>query len=882
MSAGRPMRTVLLPLILASCHAFTASPRLNKPPLHPSLRSRQPAPLLDDSEEPPSGLGAAAWGAATGAVGAAANTVGAAASTLINTTAGARDVVAGTYGVVADGVGATREVVVDAAGPIVAGARDVVAGTYGVVADGVGATREVVAGAVGGVVVGAADKVVGAADTVVGYTKAAADAATSAVVGGPAELLWPSVPSVPKVRSYDLFSALPSRSRIFSYFRGWSTEFGPAQLLGYLWPAGTGANLAKLRVVAALVLLVIAKVFVVRVPLLFKKCVDSLSGGDLLRPAVWMLLYAFSRAMYTLLQEARYTLFTPVGQNALRRFMRDAFNHMLLLDAGYLTSQSSGELSRVFARGVRGMQNLFNLLVFNVVPTALEASLVVLLLGRMYGTTFFSISLTTIASFIGWSLYVVEYRVRLLEKIVDKDNRLGTKFVNALLNNEAVRSFTQETHEVDQYDTILGQIEKLSVADVQTISRLNAGQALIFSTGLGLMLTISARRLLGLAGGPVLTIGDVVAIHAMMLQLHQPLTSLGFTYQELRQSLTDMKQLLLQLKRTPKVASVPNAPELDVPVGAIKFENVSFGYSQRRVALGAGTLRHVSFEIPAGKKTAIVGGSGSGKSTVLKLIMRAYDPQQGRVLIDGQDIKGVSLPSLRGKLGLVPQDTVLFDESVMYNLRYGDLSADTEKVEEIAARVGLDQTAGKMPNGYNTRVGERGLTLSGGERQRVAIARALLKDPPLMLYDEPTSALDSITEEKIDKVLHEAEAGRTSVVVAHKLKLVQDADLILVMENGTLVEQGTHESLLSRDQAYSRLWEQQLFGDVEKRATKRRGVDDDEGLVDYGRVGLHSDTSGVHGGAISIQSLRATDGIDQTLSGGGRGAGGSDEGGWLW
>ena len=742
---------------------------------------------------------------------------------------------------------------------------------------------------------------------------------------------------------YERYSSMPSMARFRNYLTAYDAPFGPGQLLGYLWPKSgqKGHWQAKARVVLSLVCLFLAKMLIVRVPLLFKRCIDSLSGADIFQPAKWMFLYAFSRAAYTILQEVRYLLFTPVGQNALRRFMRDAFEHMQLLDAAYLGSQSTGELSRVFARGVRGMNALLRLLVFNVVPTALEAVLVIVLLGRRYGPSFLCASLAMITTFVAWSLFVVEKRVSLLVKLNDKDNRIFTKFFNALLNNEAVRSFANEQHEVRQYDSLLAEVETLSVRDVQTISTLNAGQAVIFSTGLGLMMALCARRVFF---GGTLTIGDVVAIHGMLLQLQQPLTSLGFTYQEIRQSLTDMKQLLLQLKRTPKVASAPGAPELTVPVGHIRFENVSFGYSQRKVAEGAGTLRGVSFDIPAGRKTAIVGLSGSGKSTVLKLIMRSYDPQSGRVLIDGQDIQGVSLSSLRRQIGLVPQDTILFDDTVLYNLRYGDLNASEEAALAAAARVGLDATASKMPNGYRTRVGERGLTLSGGERQRVAIARALLKDPPVMLYDEPTSALDSLTEEEVNQVsstfsalylyprsvapslsdaqththkhthlyrpirhpaplsrltpllrlrspslcsaqrLHESEANRTCVVVAHKLRLVQDADLILVMRNGTLVEQGTHESLLClANSTYSRMWAQQNYGDENWFETPGRRSFCPVPEAPRRLRALHSDTGGLHGGTVSIESLRGLRGIDETLNDGARGVGGgSDEGGWLW
>lgn len=598
-----------------------------------------------------------------------------------------------------------------------------------------------------------------------------------------------------------------------------ATPFGVRKLLGYLWPARDG-HVAKLRVVGALALLLVAKLFVVRVPFIFKRCIDALTApataaansasvsARVLVPVAWMVTYGLSRALYTLLQEARYLLFTPVGQNSLRRFMRDAFEHVQSLDAAWLSQQSTGELSRVFARGVRGMNALLRLLVFNVVPTALEAVLVVTLLGRRYGASFLLASLVCVSAFVAWSLLVVEKRVALLQQLNDNDNRIFTKFFNSLLNNEAVRSFTNEGHEVRQYDELLGDFERLSIKDVKTVSMLNAGQAIIFSLGLGTVLALCVGRVLR----GTLSVGDVVAIHGILLQLQQPLTSLGFTYQEIRSSLTDMRQLLLLLRRTPQVASAPRAPALAVREGVVRFDNVSFSYSSGTVA---GALRGVSFEIPAGKKTAIVGSSGSGKSTVLKLILRSYDPVSGAVTIDGQDLRDVSLPSLREQLGLVPQDTILFDETMLYNLRYGDLRATEEEVLGVAAAVGLDVTASKMPDGYYTRVGERGLTLSGGERQRVAIARALLKDPPLMLYDEPTSALDSITEESIDQVLHASEANRTSIMVAHKLKLVQDADLILVMSNGTLVEQGTHASLLCQaNSTYSRMWAQQQHGDV--------------------------------------------------------------------
>ncbi|KAL1499436.1 hypothetical protein AB1Y20_011641 [Prymnesium parvum] len=607
-----------------------------------------------------------------------------------------------------------------------------------------------------------------------------------------------------------------------------------SELLQYLWPR-QGALGAKLRIVIALLLLLVAKMYVVRVPFIFKAALDSLASptASRLDAAGFMVLYGLSRAIYTLLQEGRYLVFSPVGQNALRRFVRDAFDHVQTLDSGWLSTQSTGQLSRVFARGVRGMNALLRLLVFNVVPTGIEAILVVSLLGRRYGLAYLAASMVAIGSFVAWSLAVVELRVKLLIQLNTYDNMIFTRFFNALTNNEAVRSFTNEKHEVRQYDGLLGTIEDLSVRDVKTISLLNAGQALIFSSGLAIMMAISARRVL--AGQ--LTIGDVVAINGILLQLQQPLTSLAYTYQEIRQSLTDLKQMLQLLRHQPSVVSNESAPDIVIADGRVVFSDVSFSYGS--------ILRNVSFEIPARSRTAIVGTSGSGKSTILKLILRLYDPDSGTVSIDGQDIQRVSITSLRQQLGLVPQDTILFDESMLYNLRYGNMSATDDDAIRVAKQVGLDETAAKMPDGYNTRVGERGMTISGGERQRVAIARALLKDPPLMLYDEPTSALDSVTESSVQEVIDAASANRTSIVVAHKLSLIQDADYIMVMKNGTLVETGTHDTLLCLNGTYHNLWAKQsrdvgqmsgpLYCDlIDRLAPSERRLEDPRSVVESG------------------------------------------------
>jgi len=574
-------------------------------------------------------------------------------------------------------------------------------------------------------------------------------------------------------------------------------------ILGYLWPHG-GKALARLRVLASLVLLIAAKLYVVRVPFLFKHAIDSLGRAPLRNAAGWLFAYGFSRSVYTLLQEGRYLLFTPVGQSALRRFMRDSFAHVQSLDSMWLSSQSTGELSRVFARGMRGMNALLRLLLFNVLPTALEAVLAIMMLGTRYGSGFLLTSLITVLSFVTWTLFIVQRRVQLLARVNENDNAIFIKFFNSLLNNEAVRINVNERYEVGQYDGLLSRAEGLAINDVQTVSVLNAGQALIYWTGLGVIMSLCAR---GVVRG-ALTLGDAVAINGLLLQLHSPLTALGYTYQEIRQALTDMRQLLELLRRRPRVVSVPRAAELHVRRGDIEFEDVSFGYTT-----AGGNLRNVSFTAPAGLKTAIVGSSGSGKSTVLKMILRLHDPDSGRVLIDGEDIRLVSLNSLRREVALIPQDTILFDDSIMHNIRYGNLSAPEAFALEVAERVGLNVTAHSLPDGYNTRVGERGMGLSGGERQRVAIARALLAQPSLVLCDEPTSALDSLTETTVQQVLDDSFRGRTSVVVAHKLRSVLDADQILVMRDGQLVEQGSHLSLLcSPNSTYSRMWAQQTAG----------------------------------------------------------------------
>ena len=559
-------------------------------------------------------------------------------------------------------------------------------------------------------------------------------------------------------------------------------------LLAYLWPEEKN-KLAKIRVVCSILLLISAKALVVQVPFIFKRAVDAISTPTGVAAAgsaaLWMVCYAFSRAAYTILQEGRYIAFTTVGQNALRRFMRDAFEHVQTLDAQYLSLQSTGELSRVFARGIRSMNALLRLLVFNVVPTALEATLALHLLGRRYGHSFLGLAMATVFSFVTWTLYVVERRVKLLGRVNTCDNQLFTRLYNALLNNEAVRTNANEEYEVENYDRLLGHAEQLAVKDVSTVSRLNVGQALLFYSGLGCMMALCAGRITS----GTLSIGDAVAINALLLQLNAPLTSLGYTYQEIMQANTDLKQMRDLLSVRPSVVSPIDAKPLVPRGGMLRFEDVSFGYTNT-----TGNIFNVSFQVPAGSKTAIVGSSGSGKSTVLKLALRLHDPDSGNVYVDDQDIRSVDLQSLHRQVAFVPQDTILFDDTLIHNVRYGNLSANEILVTEAVAKVGLNVSA--LPKGLQSRVGERGLAISGGERQRVSIARALLTPPTLVLCDEPTSALDPITEASVEEVLADAFRNITTVVVAHRLSSVVDADNILVMKNGRIVEEGRHDELL--------------------------------------------------------------------------------------
>ncbi len=606
--------------------------------------------------------------------------------------------------------------------------------------------------------------------------------------------------------------------------------YGLPQLLRYLWPR-EGAWVAKARVAGALLMLIAAKIFVVRVPFFFKRAVDALAGTAP-QPAVaaaWMVAYGLARATYTLLQEGRYLLFAPVAQRALRRFVGDGFAHLQALDFGWLAGQSTGELSRVFARGVRGMNAILRLLVFNVAPTAFEVLLVLAILGRGWGSRYVAAALLSIVLFVSWSLFVVEKRVQLLLALNDADNRIFTRFFNVLLNNEAMRVFTNEGIEMRKYDNLLGAVEKLSVEDVKTVALLNAGQALLYwGVGLGSVMALSASSV---ASG-AMSIGELVAVHGLLIQLNAPLASLGYSYQEIRQAIADLKQLMAVLRLRPTVVSAADAPPLR-PAGPtrVEFRNVRFGYNASHTEAN---LNGVSFSLPPGKKTAIVGPSGSGKSTILKLLLRLYDPAEGEVLIDGQDVKKVDLASLRDRVAIVPQDTILFDDSVLYNVRYGDLDAPEAAARAAARKVGLDQVAARMADGYATKVGERGMTLSGGERQRVAIARALLKDPPLMLADEPTSALDAMTERDVQRVLDRAWRGRTSVVVAHRLASVVDADTILVMKDGSLVERGAHADLVSvPGGVYAAMWAQQASSTNATQWLPQRPPDAWAGMPDY-------------------------------------------------
>ncbi|KFH48359.1 Iron-sulfur clusters transporter-like protein [Hapsidospora chrysogenum ATCC 11550] len=582
----------------------------------------------------------------------------------------------------------------------------------------------------------------------------------------------------------------------------------------YLWPKDSLGT--KLRVSLAVGLLVGGKLLNVQVPFYFKSIVDSMNvdlasmGGVVPAAAVSMILaYGAARVGATVFQELRNAVFASVAQKAIRGVARNVFDHLLRLDLNFHLSKQTGGLTRALDRGTKGISFLLTSMVFHILPTALEISLVCGILTWQFGAQFAAITALTMVGYTAFTIWTTAWRTKFRRQANAADNKASTVSVDSLINYEAVKYFNNEKFEVARYDKALQNYEKSSIKVATSLSFLNSGQNIIFSTALTGMMYLAAK---GLAAGS-LTVGDLVMVNQLVFQLSVPLNFLGSVYRELRQSLLDMETLFNLQKVNVSIMDKPDAKPLALSKGGeIRFENVNFGYHPDRPI-----VKNLNLTIPAGKKVAIVGPSGCGKSTLLRLLFRSYDVQGGRILIDDQDIRDVQVDSLRRSIGVVPQDTPLFNDTVEHNIRYGKIDATREEVVAAARRAHIDETIHRFPDGYETKVGERGLMISGGEKQRLALSRLLLKDPPLLFFDEATSALDTHTEQaimvNINSILREK--GRTSVFVAHRLRTIFDSDLIIVLKEGSVAEMGTHRELVDRDGVYAQLWSAQetLFND---------------------------------------------------------------------
>ncbi|TQV99339.1 hypothetical protein V2A60_004813 [Cordyceps javanica] len=582
----------------------------------------------------------------------------------------------------------------------------------------------------------------------------------------------------------------------------------------YLWPKDNLGT--KLRVSLAVALLIGAKVLNVQVPFYFKSIVDSMNidvaavGGTATTVAGAMIVaYGASRIGATVFQELRNAVFASVAQKAIRSVARNVFDHLLRLDLAFHLSKQTGGLTRAIDRGTKGISFLLTSMVFHILPTALEISMVCGILTWQYGAKFAAVTALTMVGYTAFTIWTTAWRTKFRRQANAADNRASTVAVDSLINYEAVKYFNNEKFEVARYDKALKEYEKSSIKVATSLAFLNSGQNIIFSSALTAMMYFAAD---GVAKGS-LTVGDLVMVNQLVFQLSVPLNFLGSVYRELRQSLLDMETLFNLQKVNVSITDKPGAKELALTKGGeIRFENVNFGYHPDRPI-----LQNLSLTIPAGKKVAIVGPSGCGKSTLLRLLFRSYDTQGGRILIDDQDIRDVQVDSLRQAIGVVPQDTPLFNDTVEHNIRYGSIDATHEQVVAAAQRARIHDTIEKFPEGYDTKVGERGLMISGGEKQRLAMSRLLLKDPPLLFFDEATSALDTHTEQalmvNINGILREK--GRTSVFVAHRLRTIFDSDLIIVLKEGQVAEMGTHRELIDRAGVYAELWSAQetLFND---------------------------------------------------------------------
>ena len=567
----------------------------------------------------------------------------------------------------------------------------------------------------------------------------------------------------------------------------------------YLWPRDNSA--VKTRLIASMLLLVLAKLISAGTPFLYGYTVDSLVSPDaslFVIGAIGLIVaYGLARVLSNGFQQLRDVVFAPVAQRALRSLALETFQHIHNLSMRYHITRRTGGLSRIIERGVKGVEFLLRYLVFSIGPLALELVLLSVFLLWKLDLWYVLVLFGTIAVYVWFTFKVTEYRVKLRREMNEQDTDAAQKAIDSLLNFETVKYFGAEAREAKRYDAAMASYEAAALKTSYSLAALNFGQALLITAGLTIVMVMAGLQVR--AGA--LTVGDFVMVNAVMIQITMPLNFLGTVYREIRQALVDMGQMFDLLEQPKEITTKPGAPDLKVTGGSLSLRNIAFSYEA-----GRQILRDVSLDIPAGQTVAIVGSSGSGKSTIGRLLFRFYDVTGGALSIDNQDVRDVTQSSLQNAIGVVPQDTVLFNDTILYNIAYGRDGASRADVEQAARDAQIHAFIQSLPEGYDTVVGERGLKLSGGEKQRVGIARTLLKNPPILLLDEATSALDSETEHEIQGALAQAGLGRTVIVIAHRLSTVAEADMIVVLENGVVVETGRHEALLAKAGRYYDLW----------------------------------------------------------------------------
>ncbi|ANG95373.1 metal ABC transporter permease [Brucella pseudogrignonensis] len=600
----------------------------------------------------------------------------------------------------------------------------------------------------------------------------------------------------------------------------------------YMWPSERPD--LRMRVVWATFYLVISKIVLILVPYFFKWVTNALNGQlsapdyiPLILTGAVMLVLAYNAAkiIQAGLNQLRDALFASVGQYAVRQLAYKTFVHMHQLSLRFHLERRTGGLSRVIERGTKGIETIVRFTILNTLPTILEFALTAVIFAFAYGFSYLLVVAATVWAYTWFTIKASDWRINIRREMNDSDTDANTKAIDSLLNFETVKYFGNETMEAKRFDASMARYEDAATKTWTSLGWLNFGQAVIFGVGMAIVMVMSAREVQ--AGTQ--SLGDFVFINAMLMQLSIPLNFIGFIYREIRQGLTDIEQMFDLLDVQQEVQDKPSAEPLDVDKGAIRFNDVHFAYDANRPI-----LKGVSFEVPAGKTVAIVGPSGAGKSTISRLLFRFYDVQSGSVTIDGQDVRDVTQESLRKVIGMVPQDTVLFNDTIAYNIRYGRTDASDQDVEKAAEMAQISGFIKHLPEGYQAMVGERGLKLSGGEKQRVAIARTILKAPPILILDEATSALDTATEQEIQSALDIVSRGRTTLVIAHRLSTVIGADEIIVLKEGLIAERGTHRALLKQDGLYASMWNRQREADEAEERLRQVRESDDMGVVTRG------------------------------------------------